>query len=296
MVRKLTQVLHRAAVATFPFWERVGLHVVPARYFYPVPRSEDLPDALFDSTSACLGVDWQRPTQLRHLHEVFPQYAREVDFEPNGGLSMVDAAVLHAMVRAYKPKKIVEIGSGHSTKITARACLMNARDGAPCEFVAIEPYPSTALRDGVPGLTRLRVDKVQRVEFAEFENCDLLFVDSSHVVAIGGDVTFEQLEILPRLKPGCLIHFHDILLPGHYWKDWVLRRRYYWTEQYLLQAFLAFNSEFRVLWAARLMQLEAAAQLADVFPYYRPNDTSQRVSSLWMQRAQAAQGTECRTL
>jgi predicted O-methyltransferase YrrM len=284
LASRLTQVLHRAAVATFPFWERIGLHVLPARYFFPVPRTEDLPDELFASRSACAGVDWQRATQRRHLRDVFPPFAQEVEFEPNGGLSMVDAAVLHAMVRAYKPKKIVEIGSGHSTRITARACLLNERDGAPCEFVAIEPYPSAALRQGLPGLTRLRVEKVQRVELAEFEDCDLLFVDSSHVVAMGGDVIFEQLEILPRLKPGCLIHFHDILLPGHYWKDWVLKRRYYWTEQYLLQAFLAFNSEFTVLWAARLMQLEAERELQAGFPFYRPNDPTQRVSSLWMQR------------
>lgn len=271
-------------MATFPFWERLGLHVLPARYFFPVPRTEDLPDDLFDARSACPGVDWQRETQQRHLRDVFPRFIGEVPFEPNGGLSMVDAAVLHAMVRAYRPKKIIEIGSGHSTRITARACLLNARDGAPCEFVAIEPYPSAALRQGIDGLSRLRIEKVQQVELAEFENCDLLFVDSSHVVAMGGDVVFEQLEILPRLKPGCLIHFHDILLPGHYWKDWVLKRRYYWTEQYLLQAFLAFNTEFTVLWAARLMQLEAEAELQAAFPFYRPNEPSQRVSSLWMQR------------
>jgi predicted O-methyltransferase YrrM len=284
LASRFTKILHRAAVATFPFWERVGLHVLPARYFFPVPRTEDLPDAFFDGRSACPGVDWQRETQQRHLRDVFPRFIGEVPFEPNGGLSMVDAAVLHAMVRAYRPKKIVEIGSGHSTRITARACLLNAQDGAPCEFVAIEPYPSAALRQGIDGLSRLRVEKVQQVELAEFENCDLLFVDSSHVVAMAGDVVFEQLEILPRLKPGCLIHFHDILLPGHYWKDWVLKRRYYWTEQYLLQAFLAFNTEFTVLWAARLMQLEAEAELRAAFPFYRPDDPGQRVSSLWMQR------------
>ena len=290
MANPLTTLLHRAAVATFPLWERLGLHVLPARYFFPVPRTEDLPDALFDARSDCPGVDWRREAQRRHLHEVIAPYVREVAFEPNGGLSLVDAAVLHATVRHYRPKKIVEIGSGHSTRITARACLMNQQEGAPCEFVAIEPYPSAALRQGMPGLSRLRVEKVQRVELADFESCDLLFVDSSHVVAMGGDVIFEQLEILPRLKPGCLIHFHDILLPGHYWKDWVLGRRYYWTEQYLLQAFLAFNREFDVIWAARLMQLEAEAELRAVFPFYRPDDRSQRLSSLWIQRRPAAAG------
>jgi hypothetical protein len=53
----------------------------------------------------------------------------------------------------------------------------------------------------------------------EFEDCDLLFIDSSHVVEIGGDVNYEILEMIPRLKRDCLVHFHDILLSGEYWKD-----------------------------------------------------------------------------
>jgi predicted O-methyltransferase YrrM len=280
----LKKVLHQVAIATFPLWERLGLHVVPAHYYFPVPPSEDLPDALFDARSESVGVDWQRDVQRRYLRDVFPAYLAGFDATPNGGLSLVDGAVLHAMIRHHKPRKIVEVGSGDTTRITAAACVQNAKEGHACEFVAIEPYPRAMLRANLPGLTRLRAEKVQQVPFEEFVDCDLLFIDSSHVVRMGGDVTFLQLEVLPRLKPGCLVHFHDILLPGHYWKDWVVGRRYYWTEQYLLHAFLLFNREFTVLWAARLMQLEAEAELAGAFPFYRGNDRSQRVSSLWIQR------------
>jgi hypothetical protein len=280
----LKKILHKAAIATFPVWERLGLHVVPAQYYFPIPPREDVPDALFQLRSECVGIDWQLEVQRRYLREVFPAYLHEFDATPNGGLSLVDGAVLHAMIRHHKPRKIVEVGSGHSTRITAAACVRNAHDGHACEFVAVEPYPAPMLREELPGLTRLRAEKVQRVPLAEFADCDLLFIDSSHVVRMGGDVTFIQLEILPRLKAGCLVHFHDILLPGHYWKDWVLGRRYYWTEQYLLQAFLLFNSSFSVLWAARLMQLDAEAELKASFPFYRGDDRSQRVSSLWIQR------------
>lgn len=278
------RILHKAALRTFPLWERLGLHVVPAQYFYPVPRSEDLPDAFFASRSDCVGVDWRRDTQREFLHQIFPKYLHDFEPVPNGGLALVDAAVLHAMVRHFKPRRIVEIGSGHSTRITARACVRNREDGVDSEFVAIEPYPAPMLRDGFDGLTRLREQKIQDVGLEAFAECDLLFVDSSHVVAMGGDVTYVQLEIVPRLKPGCLVHFHDILLPGHYWKDWVRTHRFYWTEQYLLQALLMFNREFEVLWAARLMQLEAEADLRAVFPYYGGDDPSQRISSLWIQR------------
>lgn len=281
----LKKVIHKAAIQTFPIWERLGLHVVPAHYYYPVPSSDDLPDSFLESVSDCVGVDWRRPVQHDYLRDVFPGYAAEVVFEPNGGLSLVDAAVLHAMVRHTKPRTMIEIGSGHSTAIAARACAINARDGAPCDFVAIEPYPSAALRAGFDGLSRLRVEKVQQVPLAEFADCDVLFVDSSHVVAMGGDVTFVQLEVVPRLKPGCLVHFHDILLPGHYWKDWVRGPRYFWTEQYLLQALLMFNTEFQVVWAAQLMQREAEQQLRNAFPFYPgADDRTQRLSSLWIQR------------
>ncbi|GMV21709.1 MAG: hypothetical protein AMXMBFR57_16580 [Acidimicrobiia bacterium] len=280
----IARLMHRIAIRTFPFWERVGLHVVPAHYFYPVPSSTDLPDEFFERRSACLGVDWRRKVQERLLREVFPRYAGEVEFPPNGGLSRVDAAVLHAMIRHFKPRKMVEIGSGHSTRLAGRACAMNARDGAPVEFVAVEPYPAAMLRDGLEGLTRLCVMKAQDVPFSEFEDCDLLFVDSSHVVSMGGDVTHILLEVVPRLKPGCVVHFHDILLPGHYWKDWVRGHRFFWTEQYMLQAFLMFNQEFELLWAARLMQMESPTLLSATFPYHAPADSSERVSSLWLQR------------
>jgi predicted O-methyltransferase YrrM len=280
----LKRFIQKAAVATSPLWERLGFHVVPAHYYFPVPPREDLPDELFRSVSECVGVDWQRAVQRQYLRDVFPAYLQEFDATPNGGLSLVDGAVLHAMIRHHKPRKIVEVGSGHTTRITAAACLRNQQDGHACEFVAIEPYPSAMLRAGLPGLTRLRVEKVQHVALDEFADCDLLFIDSSHVVRMGGDVTHIQLEVVPRLKPGCLVHFHDILLPGHYWKDWVRGRGYYWTEQYLLQAFLAFNTQFTVIWAARLMQLEAEGDLQASFPFYRGNDPNQRVSSLWIQR------------
>lgn len=285
VVNLISKVIQKAAIKTFPIWERLGLHVLPAHYFYPVPSSTDLPDAFFDSVSDCVGVDWQRSVQQHYLREIFPRYSSEIEFSPNGGLSLVDTAVLHAMVRHVKPRKMVEIGSGHSTAITARACAMNAREGHACEFVAIEPYPSAALRAGFDGLTRLRVEKVQQVPFDEVADCDILFVDSSHVVAMGGDVTFIQLEIVPRLKPGCVVHFHDILLPGHYWKDWVRGPRYFWTEQYLLQALLMFNTEFHVVWAAQLMQREAEQDLRMAFPFYPgAGDPAQRLSSLWIQR------------
>jgi hypothetical protein len=213
------------------------------------------------------------------LEEVFAPYAGEVPFPENVGLSPADAAILHAMIRHYRPAKIVEVGGGESTGFSGRACLLNRMQGASIHFTAIEPYPRGGLA-ATPGLDRLIEQKVQDVPLDVVTDSDLLFIDSSHVKT-GGDVNFLYLEVLSRLRPGCLVHIHDILLPGEYWRDWVIGRRLFWTEQYLLHAFLLFNSEFEVLWGSRFMQLRHEQRVQSAFPCYRPNH---RITSFWLRR------------
>jgi hypothetical protein len=104
----------------------------------------------------------------------------------------------------------------------------------------------------------LIIDKVQNVSLSEFnklEKNDILLIDSSHVLKIGSDVQYEYLEILPRLKKGVIVHVHDIFSPSEYPREWVLEDYRFWNEQYLLCAFLSFNSAFEVLWAGSYMHL-----------------------------------------
>jgi predicted O-methyltransferase YrrM len=256
--------------------ERVGIHVTPVHFYSPIPATTELSDELFSRVSASVGVDWNEQRQFEHL-KAFQRYATEVPFEDNIGLSLVDAAVLHAMIRHYRPRKVVEIGGGASTRIAARACLLNG----DCDLVSVEPYPNADLRRGVPGLARLIPSRIQDVPLADITDADLLFIDSSHVVRTGGDVTHELLEIVPRLKSGALVHWHDILLPGEYWKDWVRDRRIFWSEQYLLHAFLLFNSAFEIVWASRYMHMRHADAIEGVFPYFAPDH---RITSFWVRR------------
>jgi hypothetical protein len=110
---------------------------------------------------------------------------------------------------------------------------------------------------------------VQEVELELFQQLgagDVLFIDSSHVVKTGGDVNYLYLEVLPRLRPGVVVHVHDIFLPGEYRKDWVTEEFRFWTEQYLLQAFLAFNSEFEVLLCNSYLGRYHRPALQNVFP------------------------------
>src|SRR5207247_5820903 len=94
---------------------------------------------------------------------------------------------------------------------------------------------------------------------------DVLFIDSSHTVKIGGDVNYLFLEVLPRLKPGVIVHVHDIFLPFEYPREWVRDDFRFWAEQYLLQAFLTFNSEFQVLMANNYLNHSYAKVLRRAF-------------------------------
>ena len=133
-----------------------------------------------------------------------------------------------------------------------------------------------------PGLSRIIREPIQKVAFGKIIDCDLLFIDSSHIVKMGGDVNYEILEMVPRLKVGAIIHWHDILLPGEYWKDWVTLDHIFWTEQYLLQAFLQFNHDFEIIWSSQYMSVNSPEAVRSTFPEFAL--TEDRISSFWIRR------------
>lgn len=171
-------------------------------------------------------------------------------FAENGLYSWGDAYILAAMLAAHRPRRIVEIGSGFSS-----ACMLDLVDatGLSTAFTFVEPYA-----DRLKGLlteadrrrcTLLEVP-VQATEPDLYEALgpgDILFIDSTHVSKAGSDVNFELFEILPRLKPGVVVHVHDVFYPFEYPEDWLFNQRRSWNEAYLLRAFLTFNSAFEVL-------------------------------------------------
>jgi hypothetical protein len=96
---------------------------------------------------------------------------------------------------------------------------------------------------------RQKAEHVNKAVFAELEKDDILFIDSSHIIRPQGDVLFEVLEILPSLNPGVIVHFHDIFSPRDYLKEWVMDEVKFWNEQYLLEAFLTCNRDWKILGA-----------------------------------------------
>lgn len=163
-----------------------------------------------------------------------------------------DASILYSMLLTEKPKRIIEVGSGFSSALMLDIKKVYHLDDLELTF--IEPYPerleSLFEKEDYDQVTIYK-EKVQFVDFEIFSNLtegDILFIDSSHVSKIGSDVNYIFFEILPILKPGVRIHFHDIFYPFEYPEKWVFEGRF-WNEAYLLRAFLQYNRDFEIdLW------------------------------------------------
>jgi hypothetical protein len=240
--------------------ERVGLQLVLKTYYSPIPDLSTLPEGIWDEPDPLRGIELDLDAQVERLRDRLVEFIAEfadanargrADEEPNASYPLPDARLLYAMVRDLKPASIVELGSGQTSRVIAEACVANAAEGAQSRFEAFDPFP-IAVDETLPGLSQLRRTPAQEVPeevFAALGAGDILFVDTTHTVKIGSDVNRIILRILPLLAPGVIVHFHDICLPHEYprylFEDYAL----YWAEQYLLQAFLAMNPSYEVLYA-----------------------------------------------
>ena len=278
---KRSRTLRTMYVKAFRALQSIGLSVTPVHFYFPVPNLNHLRANTWPGGPGESVVEFDIAAQLARLNE-WHRYSDEWDFEHaersyefhlnNGFFETVDAEVAYSLVREHKPKRIIEVGGGNSTRLLATALRRNAEEGSPGELATIEPEPDEQLRRGFPGFTKLFTMRVQEMPgkyFEQLEADDILFLDSSHVVALGSDVVYEILEVLPRLKPGVLVHFHDIFMPAEYPEKFVKQNLCFWGEQYMLQAFLCGNRNFRVVWASSMMQLAYPKILRGVFPRWQ---------------------------
>jgi predicted O-methyltransferase YrrM len=290
-----TRLAYFAFVRVFRLLERWGAHLTPNHFYFPIPDTGRLPMSIWAVESDLVGVDMRVTAQIALLDDLVrfrPEYERFArrGKAPDGGFSLdnpqfgpVDAEVLYALIRSRGPRTVLEVGSGYSTQVSRAALDRNARDDRGGRLVSIEPYPGPALRQARPDeLIQAPVQSVPLDRFAALGDTDILFIDSSHVAKVGSDVTYEVLEILPRLRPGVLVHFHDIFLPREYPRSWVVNELRFYNEQYLVQAFLSFNSAFEVIWSGHLMHLRHPDVVAAAFPSYA--DVPNVPGSLWVRR------------
>ena len=261
---------------------RVGVHVLPAHYYVPVPNIVELERdrSTWATASSLPGIDAPLDRQVATLRELClpfqSEYAANEAYEEGvrrhfgQGFGVLEAQALHAVLRSVKPARMVEIGSGVSSYCAHRALERNAADGRPGQLVCVEPHPSPELRS-LPGV-ELIAQPMQTVGlevFTALQAGDVLFVDSSHTVKAGSDVNRIVLEVLPRLAPGVIVHFHDIFLPFDYQPD-LLHTFLHWNETSLVRAFLTGNCGFEVLFSMAMLHHLQPASLHEVFPGYLP--------------------------
>lgn len=260
----LLKAVRKAGVQRMPLCKRALMHVgvFPIRNhcYEPLFDSRMLNRPLAKERSLP-GIDWNVSEQMdllecfcfnEELMGVPNLKVDEYTFHFNNGpFESGDAEFLYNMIRLKKPERIFEIGSGNSTLIVRKALKKNQEEISDykCKHLCIEPYEMPWLENIGVSIMRQKVEDVNKVLFAELEKNDILFIDSSHIIRPQGDVLFDCLEILPSLKPGVIVHFHDIFSPRDYLKEWVIDEVKFWNEQYLLEAFLTCNRDWKVLGA-----------------------------------------------
>lgn len=287
------------------FFGLFGFNVVKkADYYSTLPVLSEIKKtrARWDRPSALAGIDVDVPGLKKRLGELADRWEDDFrqstgDYRANQqqgfgpGYPKGDARTLFYMLREHKPARYLEVGSGLSTYYATLAAKRNAADGAPLQITCIEPYPFDALQT-LPDFELIKgfVQDVPVSRFEELEAGDVFFIDSSHALKIDSDVAYLFLEVLPRIKPGVLVHIHDVPFPFNVpfpADTWLFGERWpvYWNEAMVVQSFLAFNSAFEIVLSTPIVRHDDEQFLIDRFDdYLRVAREGNPASSLWLRR------------
>jgi len=204
-------------------------------------------------------------------------------FYNNTSYESGDSEYLYNMVRHFKPRRIIEIGSGFSTLMVRNAIAQNKNEDVnyQCHHICIEPYEAPWLEKTGVEVIRKKVEAIDKSFFNQLDVNDIFFIDSSHIIRPQGDVLFEYLEILPILNPGVIVHVHDIFMPKDYPDDWIYKKHLLWNEQYLLEAFLTFNNRFKIIGAVNYLAHNYHKELSAKCPIFA-DQPGREPGAFWM--------------
>lgn len=252
----------RNLVKKLEFYES-HMRVPPGHYYSPIISIDEIKvneNKIFicdQKTLNAINLNFSAQMEwldkLRNYYNELP-FSKDVNkkhlyYYENGFYTYSDAIFLYLIMRYYKPKRIVEVGSGFSS-----ALMLDINEyyfDNQINLTFIEPFPKRLeklVNNNLHyNLIKHRVQEVDVAIFKELEENDILFIDSSHVVKTGGDVNYLLFNILPILKKGVKIHFHDIGVCFEYPKRIVLESCHSWNEAYFLRAFLMYNNQFEII-------------------------------------------------
>ena len=288
----LLKKIRQYGVLNFPihqwFFGKIGVFPVTDHYYEP---QFVFPQPYDGSKRRKLLIDFQEKEQLtalasmkytEELMDFKQEYCDDDFYLDNPAFSSADADLYYLLIRNQKPARIIEIGSGFSTRLALKAIQKNKEEGHDTKLTCIEPYEMEWLdaADNIE-LIRKKLEDVPDALFGTLKEGDILFIDSSHIIRPGNDVLVEYLQILPLLSKGVLVHIHDIFSPRDYPTKWVTEEYRFWNEQYLLEAFLYFNESFRVRFAVNLLQYEFFSAASTTLIHMQ---TGKEPGSFWIER------------
>jgi hypothetical protein len=271
--------------------------VPPGHYFSPLPNSNEVREnehKIWKYPRQFPAIDLNEEEQLKFF-EIFASFYEDMPYSSgifsdlryspdSAALAISDAYSLSSMIRCLRPKRIIEVGSGHSSCVTLDMNEIFFKGSIECTFV--EPYPElllSLLKPGESGKINLVAKKAQDVDVSVFqalEANDILFIDSTHISRIGSDVNYLVFEVLPVLNRGVYVQFHDIIYPFEYPKVWVYEGRA-WNEAYLIRGFLQFNAAFKIVFFSSFLVHFFSHLFGAKMPLYLQNSGA----SIWLRRS-----------
>jgi len=275
---------------------KVGVFPIVDHYYEPLFRFDRLQKG---NEVRELPLDWNDEEQLAiidqfHYQKEFetiphlPDEQQSSNYEyfwENGSYLCADAEYLYSLIRYKKPKRIIEIGSGFSTRMMKKAVAMNEQENPShkTHITCVEPYEMEWLEKINVEVIRERVEDISLARFKELGEGDILFIDSSHMIRPQGDVLYEFFTILPVLQKGVIVHIHDIFSPFDYPSHWMTQEYRMWNEQYLLEAFLMYNRQFKIIGALSYLGYKYADFMDEKFPNIQKN-ANKKGCAMWLQK------------
>lgn len=281
---------------TAPGASTVRMLFPPGHYYSPIPDLGEVADrdaTIFNRSRPIRGIDLNPRAQLE-LVKALARYQVDMPFEAqakdgyryqfdNEFFAYGDGLILYSMIAHFRPSRIIEVGSGFSS-----ALMLDTRDflGLDLELTFLEPYPDRLLallqpRDRASAhILSCRLQDADLDLFYRLEAGDFLFIDSSHVSKVDSDVNLLLFDVLPRLAPGVIVHFHDIFYPFEYPREWIYQGRA-WNELYILRAFLMNNPDFNILLFNSYLGECHRDEVAQSLPWWDRNPGG----SLWLRHS-----------
>lgn len=272
-----------------------GYYVTKPSYNNPIPDKKYLleHDGYWKKLYPCHGIKFNDEKQLSMCEEL-AKFAPEINGLPKDVLNPemnqsfldMDLEFLYCMIRLIKPKKFIEIGGGWSSLIAMHALDHNKKEGYNCRHILIEPYPSKYFVEQgsfelADEFIKRPIQEVSIEYFKTLSENDVLFIDTSHITKYGSDVNYLYFHIIPLIGSGCYVHIHDIFIPSDYFEEWIFKRNMFYSEQYLIMAFIMYNHDFQITLAVQYLSQKYRGKLESLFPRFEPYFSP---GSLWIQR------------